>query len=882
MSEKKMLQYKATVVIPVYNAQEYLTQCVESVLNQEMDAGKIEIILVNDGSTDASELLCQSFENTHSNIVYVKKENTGVSDTRNTGIKLARGEYILILDADDYLSPQTIPHLIKFFDEHYDEVDLVTYPIYWDRAGRLSLHARYSPRNYDKGTAVYDLDEYPWLNQSTVNIIFKNLFADNLLYNTSMKLSEDQYFDTCLLMKKNKLGFVREAAYYYRRYGGGVSQTRNNPYYCFDDIMSYNERLLSEFCREGKVPPYIQTLVVNTFTWRVNTDELLPYHYDEKDFMAAKERIAGILKKIDNEVIIKYSNANIYTKLLFLKWKGEKLLCNINNGCGQILLSTGEEFYQADFIECYIYKIKENKGKISLFASFSSPVLELIRPEKYIITAIKKDGQTVRSEFDIRPSKVPFRKSKMKTAATYPFTFEFDPEEIKQFSLKVIAAGEEINTKPVYIQFCGFIKKYHRESVAVGKWRVSCKNDIKDCLCFCISRNNICKDMAVALRTAFYYPKKHILGILYYRLQARTRRKIWLYYDSAGVIDNGYYQFIHDFAKNDGVERYYIADGTIDGLNEKFTKEQQHIVQHKSRKHKILFLKSSKIFASFSSLSIYNPFGNVAWYSDVTHYQLIYLQHGILHASLQRMYAKEYTEIDKFVISSDFEKRNLIENYDYAERDLIMSGMPRMAAKKEDAEVKNKILFAPSWRQYLIGQLVDNRRTLRSEEFLRSDYYIKINNFLHSEKLQNILQLYNLTLDFKLHPIFKAYKEFFKVDELDNINLDFDKTVLEEYKAFITDFSSYQFDFVRLVRPILYFLPDPLEMKAGIHSYRELDLKYEDAFGPLCLTEDELLQELQAFAANGFQTQEPYRNRMEAFFNISDDPSETIYKAVTD
>jgi hypothetical protein len=52
-----------------------------------------------------------------------------------------------------------------------------------------------------------------------------------------MKLSDDQNFDTELLMRTNKIGFVREASYFYRRYGGGVSQTRNNPYYCFEDII---------------------------------------------------------------------------------------------------------------------------------------------------------------------------------------------------------------------------------------------------------------------------------------------------------------------------------------------------------------------------------------------------------------------------------------------------------------------------------------------------------------------------------------------------------------------------------------------------------------------------------------------------------------------
>lgn len=874
-------KYDVSVIIPVYNTQDFVEECVESVVNQSMDNSRIEILLINDGSTDNSGKICKKLSKKYSNVTYILKDNTGVSDTRNTGIKHARGKYIMLLDSDDYLSKETINELVHFFEAHYDEIDLVTYPIFWDREGQISLHSRYSEKKYDCGTGIYDLDVYPGLNQSTVNIIFKNQFENNPLYDTSMKLSEDQNFNTCLLMKKNKIGFVKEAAYYYRRHGAGVSQTRNNPYYCFEDIMSYNEGLLDRFSVNGKIPKYVQTLIINTFNWRVNTDELLPYHYDEERLQAAKKRISDILKRISNDVVIQHSNCGDYVKVFFLKWKGEKFSCDVSEMGYSINLASGEEVCQAEYVNCHIYKVRLDNGNISVFASFASPILELYPMEKYIIEGIKSDGSTFKKVFPAKVSKVAFRNSKMKTAHTYPVNYSFDPGEIKRFSFKVVVNGIELSTKPGYIQFCGFVKKYHREAIGLGKWRLS-YHDKKNSY-FKISKQNGLKKVLDIVRTIKYYPRKHVLGIMYYRLKAQTNRKIWLYYDSAGILDNGYYQFIHDFSIKDGVERYYILDGEKENLRDKFTKEQYaHIIKHKSKQHKDLFLKSDKIFISFSSLSIYHPFKNVAWYSDVTHYQLVYLQHGILHASLQRMYAKEFTEIDKFVISSEFEKNNLIENYDYSSEDLIMSGMPRMGVEKEHNAPENKILFAPSWRQYLIGPLVENRRTLKDDEFLKSDFFREINDFLHSNELREVLQKNDLKLDFKLHPIFREYKKHFKVEDLENININFDKTVLDEYKIFITDFSSYQFDFVNLARPIIYFLPDPIEFKAGIHSYRKLDLKYEDAFGPLCLTSDNLLAEIKKVVESGYQVEEPYKSRMENFFSISQNPCQKIYDAVTE
>jgi len=155
-----------------------------------------------------------------------------------------------------------------------------------------------------------------------------------------------------------------------------------------------------------------------------------------------------------------------------------------------------------------------------------------------------------------------------------------------------------------------------------------------------------------------YYPKKHLLGILYYRMKANAKRNIWLYSDSHGVLDNGYYQFLHDMKKDDGVERYYIMSSKDSNLYENFSKEvKDRVVWHKSKKHKDLFLKCSKILMSYSSLSIYSPFQNITWYSDKLNYELIYLQHGILHASLPRLYGKEFTEIDKFIVSSEFKRK---------------------------------------------------------------------------------------------------------------------------------------------------------------------------------------------------------------------------------
>ena len=91
---------KISVIIPVYNTEKYLKECVESVLAQTYH--NLEILLINDGATDSSPQICEAYAKQDARINLIHKENGGLSDTRNTGIKQCRGDYVLFLDSDDY------------------------------------------------------------------------------------------------------------------------------------------------------------------------------------------------------------------------------------------------------------------------------------------------------------------------------------------------------------------------------------------------------------------------------------------------------------------------------------------------------------------------------------------------------------------------------------------------------------------------------------------------------------------------------------------------------------------------------------------------------------------------------------------------------------
>ena len=100
-----------SIITPIYNAEKYLDRCLKSTINQTY--GNIEIILINDGSTDNTKSICYHYESTNNNVVFINRDrNMGTIVSRKEGIKKATGEFIMFVDADDYILPNTVEKLI--------------------------------------------------------------------------------------------------------------------------------------------------------------------------------------------------------------------------------------------------------------------------------------------------------------------------------------------------------------------------------------------------------------------------------------------------------------------------------------------------------------------------------------------------------------------------------------------------------------------------------------------------------------------------------------------------------------------------------------------------------------------------------------------------
>ncbi|MGF9699857.1 glycosyltransferase [Paenibacillus sp. MABNR03] len=869
-----MFLYDVSIIVPIYNAEQFLHETIQSVLTQEVGELSYELLLVDDGSTDKSSEICLSYTKNQieDNIKYFRQNNLGVSAARNTGITQATGKYILFLDSDDLLSPQTILHVINCFNEFDDLVDIIAYPLYNLDSGKLTSHPR--SVNYQK-KGVFDVNVSKFMNQCTMNVVVKNLKNDRIYFDTTLKQSEDALFNTFYVMRKEKIGICNAGGYIYRRDNSSAVDKFKSPVHIGNQLLEFFEKMLENFKTPSKkIPDYVQSMILYEINWRFKENTLFPYHLTENDFKLWKGRFDKVLDEISNFVIMKQPFIDYYHRFYFIQSKSNRVFKILTDTRGVYIYDSNELLVTIDNFTLVFTKMDIRSGVLRMAGYVKAPFLDLINPDLVLIF----DSQEY--SVNLSDTNADYYKSKIKTNKFLFFEENIPLESLLNGNLRFAIKVQNFEySTSYYMMDRAIIKKYLPiKNVIVENFNIRHSNnpvELRISKATKIDKKEINKLYRKQLKK-----RKLKFQLLYRQFESFLSIKdpVWIYNDRPGVFDNGYYQFKHDFNINDGVRRYYITYEGEDIRNRFTPDEEKNILVFGSKKHKYYFVNASMILTSFQDSNEYSPFDsrNLNNISDLLKYQLIYLQHGILHAHTPWIYSSEKTGIDKFVVSSDYEKQNLIENYKYKSDQIIVTGMPRFDVENISLATKKKILFAPSWRRSLTRGIVNKKWILDFDLFKNSTYYKGIDKLLSSEELKVFLQENELQLDLNLHPIFADFASVFNLS--DNISLVNSDVKKEEYSIFITDFSSYLFDFVYRNTPIIYFIPDYNEFLSGNHLYNKLDLEFEEGFGPLCLDYKDLVIELDKLCKRDFKADNEYDERSLGFFSHKENHREKLYR----
>lgn len=214
MEEQLLISF----IVPVYNVEKYLKQCIESLVKQ--DSKCYEIILVNDGSTDKSGQICDMYAEQYNYIHVIHKSNGGSSEARNIGLKYAQGEYIIFVDSDDYIDTNFIRNLMKYKKLYEDIVFLNAIKVYKDRLiplnngyDRLQLAQATNTKNIMK--QLCRLNKYPAAPWD--KMIKRRMLIDNKIFFEDGACSEDIEWSLKLFLNTNSVGYINIDYYYYRQ-----------------------------------------------------------------------------------------------------------------------------------------------------------------------------------------------------------------------------------------------------------------------------------------------------------------------------------------------------------------------------------------------------------------------------------------------------------------------------------------------------------------------------------------------------------------------------------------------------------------------------------------------------------------------------------------
>ena len=202
---------KVSVIIPVYNAEAYLRQCLDSVVNQTLR--EIEIVCVDDGSTDGSAAILEEYAAKVVRIKIIKQKNAGVNVARKEGLKLATGEWITFCDADDWLEQDAIAEMVNVAKQ--EDADCVC-------CGML--------RDWRNGTSVFrPFDEMGPSDtyNAVVNKLFKRNLLENLMMDESVSLGEDLMVSAQAMAKAKKIAVLKKGFYHYCENSSSMTHVQN-------------------------------------------------------------------------------------------------------------------------------------------------------------------------------------------------------------------------------------------------------------------------------------------------------------------------------------------------------------------------------------------------------------------------------------------------------------------------------------------------------------------------------------------------------------------------------------------------------------------------------------------------------------------------------
>lgn len=307
---------KVSVIVPIYNVEKYLEKCINSLLSQTLE--DIQIILVNDGSKDNSGNIAKEYEkNNKDRVIYVEKENGGLSDARNYGLKYATGDFIAFLDSDDYIEKNAYEEMYnKAIEENADYVEC---DFIWEFPNKIRVDKQYPYKN--KKEMLSFVRVVAWNK-----LIKRQLIIDNNLEFPKGLRYEDVEFTYKLIPFINKFAYVDKPFIHYVQREGSIANVQNER---TAEIFTVLDNVI-EFYKKNNI-------------YEEYRNEL-EYNYARYLLCSSLKRMCKIKDKTIREKLLTDSWERLNSN--FPNWKENVILKTVNIGKNKYMRTVNKSTYK--------------------------------------------------------------------------------------------------------------------------------------------------------------------------------------------------------------------------------------------------------------------------------------------------------------------------------------------------------------------------------------------------------------------------------------------------------------------------------------------------------------------------------------------------------
>jgi glycosyltransferase involved in cell wall biosynthesis len=828
----KQFAPRFSIISAVYNVEKYLDDFIGSIERQQYPLNSVEVIMVDDGSTDGSLRRLEEWRRRRPGLVRVLSQpNGGQASARNLGLAHATGEWVTFTDPDDTIDGRYLSEVDAFLKE-YPETELVATNrrVIHEATGLETLHALH--RHFTRKNRLRNLYEHPaFFHGSAPSGFFKRaaLEQEGIRFDERIRPNfEDGHFCASYLLSRNAplVGFLYSAAYFYRKradQSSTLNSSRSDPRRYTDVLeFGYLDILRQSQRRLGRPPEWLQNFILYELSWYFQ-DEESAAQVETAAFDEVGDRLQPLLKAI--AALLQPSVIEGFSVRRFdPAWRDVLLQLNSNTPWHTPFVTVDAVDPKQKLVRI-VYRYTQTLPDEQFFSDGieAKPVYQKIRGFCYFDRTMLKER-----------------------LAWLPLG-----------TIRVTLDGHDMNVR------------LREPSRPVHSLSATAIRDALDPLPKTATGSSA--PAPERLRAAA------ITRLAKTQLVRRYFKDAWVLMDRINnADDSGEHLFRYLRRHKRRINAWFVLQRDSLDYQRLRTDGYLRLVPHGSLRWKLLMLNAKHVISSHADVPITRPPEILKLISKPT-WRFTFLQHGVIKDDLSNWLNPKGFDI--FITSTTAERRSIVAdgtNYRYTEREVKLTGLPRFdrlrqaGARIEPAQ-RDYLLIAPTWRSWLEQpDPLTQQKTIDQDIFGKSEFADNWMRLIGSEKLRNLAADHSCTVAVLLHPNLQPLTGVLNMPDWVKKLTFAGQNVQEIFaraRVLITDYSSMAFNAAYIERPVVYFQFDRERVFRGGHLGRRGYFSYErDGFGPVAFTVPETEDAVVRAVACGPSPQPEFLRRIEEAF----------------